>query len=98
MIDRPTAIVVDAIGWIRPMEPRNESGGSEPHRFTCSDGEDYLVKASNNPQKGRVLVNELVCGPLLGLARGATPRVGDRKYSGWAATSDPWGKVQQRRS
>ena len=39
-----------------------ESGGSEPHMFECSDGKRYLVKASNNPQGGRVLVNEVIGG------------------------------------
>jgi hypothetical protein len=39
-----------------------ECGGSQPHLFECSDGLRYLVKASNNPQGGRVLVNEAVGG------------------------------------
>ncbi len=44
------------------MEQGRESGGSEPHLFSCSDGVDYLVKVSNNQQNGEVLINETVCG------------------------------------
>jgi len=42
-----------------------ESGGSEPHLFSTSDG-PHMVKANNNPQlrggTARILVNELIAG------------------------------------
>src|SRR5260221_8485809 len=59
VIDRPTAAQVEATAWIRPMQG-GESGGSQPHLFQCDDGNHYLVKASNNPQGGRVVINEVI--------------------------------------
>lgn len=51
-----------AVNWERAMEPaKGEGGGSEPHLFATNHG-SYMVKASNNPQGKRVLVNELVGG------------------------------------
>jgi hypothetical protein len=61
MSDRPVARIVVALGWLRRMDPVLESGGSEPHLFATTGG-NFLVKASNNPQGLRVLVNELVGG------------------------------------
>lgn len=58
-INAPQARRVAANGWVRRMG-HGEGGGSDPHVFLCSDGNRYLVKAANNPQGPRVLVNELV--------------------------------------
>jgi len=61
MADRPNAPQVAALEWRRVLS-QGESGGSQPHVFHCDDGLSYMVKASNNPQDGRVLVNEVVAG------------------------------------
>jgi hypothetical protein len=60
-VDNPTAPRLDALAWVRPMNPNAESGGSQPHVFDTETG-PYLVKAKNNPQGLRVLPNELVVG------------------------------------
>ena len=44
------------------MDPGREGGGSEPHQFRGDDERPYMVKASNHPQDGRVLTNEVVGG------------------------------------
>lgn len=62
MSDRPVIRTLKAVEWVRAMNPGPESGGSEPHQFRCDDGLAYMVKASNNPQKGRVLLNEAIGG------------------------------------
>jgi hypothetical protein len=57
-VERPEPRRLTAIGWHSPLGA-GESGGSQPHRFLTDEGL-YLVKARNNPQGERVLVNELV--------------------------------------
>ena len=60
MDNRPTAHVLKAIGWLRKLNAK-EAGGSQPHLFETERGSD-MVKARNNPQRARVLANELVGG------------------------------------
>jgi hypothetical protein len=60
---KPTCRRVEAAEWRRKLDAsRNEAGSSEAHIFADIDGIEYLVKATNNPQAGKVVVNELVSG------------------------------------
>jgi hypothetical protein len=49
--------------WRRKLDvAKNEHGGAEAQVFADADGQEYLVKAANNPQGGKVVVNDLVGG------------------------------------
>lgn len=61
MAEDPVAPRLEAVGWIRGMNPGLEGGGSQPHVFSTTAG-PYMVKVMNNPQGPRVLTNELVGG------------------------------------
>jgi hypothetical protein len=61
-VDLPTPRSVTAAEWVRAMEPGREAGSSEPHQFRCDDDCLYMVKATNHPQDGRVITNEVVGG------------------------------------
>src|SRR5271166_5034186 len=39
---------------------RRMRGGAQSHLMRCSDGNYYVVKFQNNPQRRRILVNELL--------------------------------------
>lgn len=58
----PVCKRVVAAEWRRKLDPAKESGGAEAHIFADADGVEYLVKATNNPQGGKVVVNDLVGG------------------------------------
>ncbi len=46
---------------LRALEQiRRMRGGAQSHLMRCSDGQYYVIKFQNNPQHGRVLVNELL--------------------------------------
>jgi hypothetical protein len=46
---------------LRALEQlRRMRGGAQPHLMRCSDGNYNVVKFQNNPQHGRILVNELL--------------------------------------
>jgi hypothetical protein len=46
---------------LRALEQiRRMRGGAQSHLMRCSDGHYYVIKFQNNPQHGRVLVNELL--------------------------------------
>jgi hypothetical protein len=47
--------IITATGYVRRMR-----GGTQSHLLRCSDGKDYVVKFSNNPQGIRILANELI--------------------------------------
>lgn len=61
---------------VRAIEPiRRMRGGSQPQLMRCSDENYYIVKFQNNPQRIRVLANELL-GSVLASALGLpTPPV-----------------------
>jgi hypothetical protein len=44
---------------------RKTRGGSQPRLVLADDGHQYVVKARNNPQGRRILINELACTLLL---------------------------------
>jgi hypothetical protein len=49
--------------WRRKLDPaKNEQGGAEAQVFADADGCEYLVKATNNPQDGKIVVNDLIGG------------------------------------
>jgi hypothetical protein len=52
---------------------RKMRGGAQSHLLEADDGNWYVVKFLNNPQHGRVLVNELVCAALLDYLKIASP-------------------------
>lgn len=56
--------IVRAIEHVRPLQ-----GGSQPHLMRCSDGKYYAVKFQNNPQRVRVLANEMLATLLAELLR-----------------------------
>ncbi len=61
--DRPTCERVEAAEWPRKLDAaKNEGGGAEAHIFADANGVEYLVKATNNPQGGKVVVNDVIGG------------------------------------
>lgn len=61
--NRPLCQRVDAVEWRRKLDvAKAEQGGAEAHIFADAEGVEYLVKATNNPQQGKVVVNDLVGG------------------------------------
>jgi hypothetical protein len=61
---------IDATAWIRKMR-----GGAQAHLVLAEDGHHYVVKAKQNPQHRRVLVNEWVSSILLDYLRIPSPKV-----------------------
>jgi hypothetical protein len=60
---KPICKRIEAAEWRRKLDPaKNEAGGAEAHIFADADGVEYLVKATNNPQGGKIVVNDLVGG------------------------------------
>ncbi len=46
---------------LRALEQiRRMRGGAQSHLMRCSDGHYYVIKFQNNPQHGRILVNEML--------------------------------------
>lgn len=74
--NRPVCQRIDAVEWRRKLDvAKAEQGGAEAHIFADAGGIEYLVKAKNNPQNGKVIVNDLVGGlalEWLGVLRPAT--------------------------
>jgi hypothetical protein len=61
--DKPVSKRIDAVEWRRKLDQaKSEAGGAEAHIFADADGVEYLVKATNNPQGGKVVVNDLIGG------------------------------------
>jgi hypothetical protein len=60
---------IDARRFIRKMR-----GGAQAHLLEASDGCFYVVKFSNNPQHGRILVNEWIASAFLDYLGLAAPR------------------------
>jgi hypothetical protein len=59
----PTCLHVSAAEWRRRLDPtKNEQGSAEAQVFADADGNEYLCKATNNPQGGKVVVNDVVGG------------------------------------
>ena len=56
----PGAKTVDAVRFVRKM-----AGRTQAHLLRASDGRDYVVKLSNNPQGRRIPVNEWIASHLL---------------------------------
>jgi hypothetical protein len=62
-IDTPTCLRIDAAEWRRKLDnAKDENGGADAQIFACAQGVEYLVKATNNPQGGKVVVNDLIGG------------------------------------
>jgi hypothetical protein len=60
---RPVCLRVSAAEWRRRLDPsKNEQGSAEAHIFADADGKEFLCKATNNPQGGKVVVNDVVGG------------------------------------
>jgi hypothetical protein len=59
---------VNATRFIRKMR-----GGAQAHLLECDDGHFYVVKFRNNPQHGRILVNEWLASSLLAYLKISTP-------------------------
>ncbi|HXP84408.1 MAG TPA: HipA family kinase [Bryobacteraceae bacterium] len=60
---------IDARRFIRKMR-----GGAQAHLLEASDGGFYVVKFRNNPQHGRILVNEWIASAFLDYLGLAAPR------------------------
>jgi len=60
---------IDARRFIRKMR-----GGAQAHLLEASDGRFYVVKFRNNPQHGRILVNEWIASAFLDYLGLAAPR------------------------
>jgi hypothetical protein len=61
--NRPVCQRIDAVEWRRKLDAaKGEQGTAQAHIFADADGVEYLVKATNNPQGGKVVVNDLVGG------------------------------------
>lgn len=58
-----------AVRHIRKMR-----GGAQSHLLEADDGNWYVVKFRNNPQRRRVLINELLAGVLLDYLKIAAPQ------------------------
>lgn len=48
-------------------------GGAQAHLVEADDGYSYVLKATNNPQHRRILVNEWLCAGMLRYLQVATP-------------------------